>query len=131
MDSKDILDISMKMADLASKVLQFLILGTVAVVGWILTGKGLASTAIASSDRMVFALIFALFYVGLWATYSRLIIRVQAGLKVAHENSEDGLKNSPQFKVLTAPFETWATIWILPIIGLGVCGLIIFWVSVV
>jgi len=66
MNSSDFLNLSMKMMDISTKWLQFFILGTVAILGWIFTSDVISSTPSYSMKRLSLCFLFLGFGITTW-----------------------------------------------------------------
>jgi len=125
METKDSLDLALKFATIGAALLQFFVVGTLAVIGWFLTVPSLISTHSFAQERVIFALAYLVFSIAIYSTYYRLLQRVSAALSLASEIAPEGLKERAAFKALAGGFKPWIVQFVFPVLIIFVCGVLL------
>lgn len=123
--SKDAVDLAFKHADVATKSLQFFVVASVAVGGWIISSDQLRQTEPFSNPRLAWAALYLCIGTLTWFVHCNIMKRLDACFKLANELAEEELRKNADFAQITKVPPRIGTNLGLPILILLVVMLIL------
>lgn len=125
LQSKDAVDLAFKHADVATKSLQFFVVASVAVGGWIISSDQLRQTEPFSNPRLAWAALYLCIGTLTWFVHSNIMKRLDACFELANKLAEDELRQDAAFAQITKVPPRIGTNLGLPILILLVVMLIL------
>lgn len=101
MQSKDALDLAFKHADVGTKSLQFFVVASVALGGWIISSDQLRQTEPFSSPRLAWAALCLCIGTLTWFIHAQIMRRLDACFRLAQRLADDELNQDPDFSRIT------------------------------
>lgn len=132
MQSKDAMDLAFKHADVATKSLQFFVVASVALGGWIISSDQLRQTEPFSNPRLAWAALYLCIGTLTWFVHAQIMRRLDACFRLAYRLADDELQQDPDFsKIASMPprigthlgLPTLIVIVLVLILGFGDTGL--------
>lgn len=109
--------------DLQTKLLQFFIIGAMAIIGWILSSNTLEGPL--SNERLLLCCCFLIFGVTTWVAQAQVISRIRASQRAAYSYATKELQEDDDFKKITSDGFAAATNIGVPLGILATIGIII------
>ena len=101
MQSKDAVDLAFKHADVATKSLQFFVVASIALGGWIISSDQLRQTEPFSYPRIAWAALYFCIGTLTWFIHANIMKRLDACFRLAHRLADDELQQDPDFARIT------------------------------
>jgi hypothetical protein len=101
MQSKDAVDLAFKHADVATKSLQFFVVASIALGGWIISSDELRQTEPFSNPRLAWAALYLCIGALTWFVHANIMKRLDACFRLAHKLADDDLKKDSDFSKIT------------------------------
>lgn len=126
MTEKDAVELGLKHVDLAARIVQFFLVVTVAVWGWII-----ASDVLAAPDNLVTRVIWALLFAFVIFTVRYAVLeqarRINACFALARSLADDDLAASSEFRAITTPYSPRVTKYGLVVMAIVIAAVLLFW----
>lgn len=98
MDANNYFEFAMKYLDLGAKLLQFLIIVSAAIGGWLIASDEIGQSAIFSLQRTFWALLYTLIALIVWRALMSTLRKANACLALARKAAPTEVESEPAFE---------------------------------